>query len=249
MCFHQVQPSTSPHKEQTHTIPVKAQPTSSSTALNSLQLSWKFSSANAEIHALALLVVIAPNPLPYHWWGTQSNWRIDCQCIKSLIMVVYPALASRISEEKHTSPPCHEKVATTLVFNIMSPSLYVHHPQLGSPYSLRMGFLPSMCWGCFFCWLLLLKKTSKNKHEKNTNMCQTWVVQHSVATLPRCISGAKTTCWLIICQPIGQKSGWSAKSVQKYSLQWLLTSLVDICHLAHIASHHDDLSPPQFCCR
>ena len=52
-----------------------------------------------------------------------------------------------------------KRLQQPLYFNIMSPRLRFVLPQLGSPYSLRMGFLPAMCWGRFFSsGLLLLKK-------------------------------------------------------------------------------------------
>ena len=52
-----------------------------------------------------------------------------------------------------------KRLQQPLYFNIMSPNLRFVLPQLGSPYSLRMGFLPAMCWGRFFSsGLLLLKK-------------------------------------------------------------------------------------------
>jgi len=75
-------------------------------------------------------------------------------------MVVYPALANRISEEKpYFTTLIMKRLQQPLYFNIMSPRLRFDLPQLGSPYSLRMGFLPAMCWGRFFSsGLLLLKK-------------------------------------------------------------------------------------------
>lgn len=158
-------------------------------------------------------------------------------------MVVYPALANRISEEKHTSPPWSWKGCNNLCLqHHVSPRLRFDLPQLGSPYSLRMGFLPAMCWGRFFSsGLLLLKKRGRLFGRKKPlvapNVSPKHIQLFSRCQLASCTSLSGGTTFLthhaesFAGQPIGQNSGSSAaiggpwqtsrsKNIQK---QWLFT--------------------------
>lgn len=119
-----------------------------------------------------------------------------------------------------------KRLQQPLYFNIMSPRLRFDLPQLGSPYSLRMGFLPAMCWGRFFSsGLLLLKKRFYDfLVEKKPPVVPNVSPKH-IQLFSRCQLASCTSLWggttflthhveSFAGQPIGQNSGSSLQALR-----------------------------------